>query len=106
MKYKVTWETDGETVQLPKIVDVPSAVDDDDVAEYLSEEYGWLVNTLEPYKDVVLQLSGNNLLIAQHAFRLEVKYLEDKIKKAKFDYQATTYRMQLNRVHDMLKALD
>ena len=46
MKYRVDWVTDGETVALPKIVDVPDGVKADDVADWLSDNYGWCVNSL------------------------------------------------------------
>ena len=41
MRWRVLWETDGENPDLPTVVDVPSDVDD--VDEYLSEKYGYLV---------------------------------------------------------------
>lgn len=50
MKYrtfKVDWETDGENVDLPQTVKVSKEVDDNEVADVLSDEYGWLVSSLE-----------------------------------------------------------
>ena len=46
MKIKnITWETDGEEVDLPKEVDLPNGIepDDDAINNYLSDTYGWLV---------------------------------------------------------------
>lgn len=43
MRVEVTWDTDGEDVALPTFVTVPTDVDDDDVSEWLSDRYGWLV---------------------------------------------------------------
>ena len=43
MKFKVDWETDGEEVRLPSVVEVPDDISLDDVADWLSDEYGWLV---------------------------------------------------------------
>lgn len=46
-KMKVTdidWETDGEVVDLPSEVDVDDNMSDDEIADYLSDTYGWLVN--------------------------------------------------------------
>jgi len=41
----ISWDTDGETVSLPTTVKVPSSVhDEDDICDYLSDEYGWCVN--------------------------------------------------------------
>lgn len=39
----VTWDTDGEEVLLPEIVSLPPGMEDADVAEWLSQKYGWLV---------------------------------------------------------------
>lgn len=47
MKIKnITWETDGEEVDLPTEVDLPNGIepdDDDAINNYLSDTYGWLV---------------------------------------------------------------
>ena len=53
MLYKVIWETDGEEVDLPEIVDVPTFWEGstdpiDDPADWLSDEFGWLVADLWP----------------------------------------------------------
>ena len=61
--YSIDWETDGETVELPNEVAIPAEeiVDECDIrqidsrigaydpviADYLSDEYGWLVNGFE-----------------------------------------------------------
>ena len=42
----ICWETDGEEVDLPKAVELPSNIDvhdDDAICNYLSDTYGWLV---------------------------------------------------------------
>lgn len=40
----VEWDTDGEDVEdLPKIIAVPNEIEDDDVADWLSDHYGWCV---------------------------------------------------------------
>ena len=41
----IKWETDGEVVDLPKEVEVDDDLDEDDIADYLSDEYGWLVES-------------------------------------------------------------
>jgi hypothetical protein len=42
---KVDWDTDGEDLGLPTEVLVPNFVPDDDVADYLSDIYGFCVNS-------------------------------------------------------------
>ena len=41
----IKWETDGEVVNLPTEVEVPNGLDDDRIADYLSDNYGWLVDS-------------------------------------------------------------
>ena len=47
VKFKVTWETDGENIDLPSEVFVPNDIKIEDVADYLSNAYGWLVSELK-----------------------------------------------------------
>ena len=42
--YNIIWETDGLDVRLPKEIDLPNNFDEDRIADYLSDEYGFLVN--------------------------------------------------------------
>jgi len=45
---RVYWDTDGEVIEdLPTEVRVPSEVDEDGVADWLSDEYGWCVEYWE-----------------------------------------------------------
>lgn len=41
---EIDWETDGEDVDLPTTMDVPSDLEEDEIADYLSNQKGWLVN--------------------------------------------------------------
>lgn len=41
----IVWETDGYEVDLPKEVEVEDGMDDDAIADYLSDTYGWLVSS-------------------------------------------------------------
>jgi len=41
---QIDWETDGVEVELPTAVTVPSDLEEDEIADYLSDQYGWLVN--------------------------------------------------------------
>jgi len=49
--YNIKWETDGQKVSLPKSVVIPNEVmaEDDEVAvaNYLSDQYGFLVISLD-----------------------------------------------------------
>lgn len=40
----VDWDTDGEDVGLPKKVVIPASIPEEEVADYLSNEYGFCVN--------------------------------------------------------------
>ena len=39
----IKWVTDGEVVDLPTEVEVEDGMSDDEIADYLSDTYGWLV---------------------------------------------------------------
>lgn len=43
---KVDWCVDNESdlADLPEVVEVPFDMDDDDISDWLSDEYGFLVN--------------------------------------------------------------
>lgn len=41
----IKWETDGVDVELPKEVEVDDNMSDDEIADYLSDTYGWLVDS-------------------------------------------------------------
>ena len=41
----IKWETDGEVIDLPSEVEVNDGMSDDEIANYLSDTYGWLVNS-------------------------------------------------------------
>ena len=63
----IDWDTDGEDVDLPTRVKLPAGIDDEDVADYLSDTYGWLVNGCyiednlnEAIEDDDLQLDSTN----------------------------------------------
>ena len=40
----IKWVTDGEVVELPAEVEVNDGLSDDEIADYLSDTYGWLVD--------------------------------------------------------------
>ena len=42
----IVWDTDGENVNLPDTVDVPAIIEDEAVADYLSDIYGWCISSL------------------------------------------------------------
>ena len=39
----VTWDTDGETMDLPVTVRLSIDIEDDDISDALSDQYGWCV---------------------------------------------------------------
>jgi hypothetical protein len=48
--YDINWDTDGDIIpedgegnELPRTVMVPSDLEEDEIADYLSDKYGWLV---------------------------------------------------------------
>lgn len=41
----IKWETDGEGRNLPTEVEVDDNMSDDEIADYLSDTYGWLVDS-------------------------------------------------------------
>jgi hypothetical protein len=43
----IKWATDGEDVQLPSEMEIPSNIEEDEVTDYLSDETGWLVESYE-----------------------------------------------------------
>ena len=44
-KVIVNWETDNQKVDLPKEVEIPDDIKEEDISDYLSDKYGWLVNS-------------------------------------------------------------
>lgn len=61
----IQWETDGETVELPNAVDIPADIKPENVADYLSDKYGWLVVSFqiegeppEDHRDAALDNQG------------------------------------------------
>ncbi len=50
----IQWETDDENVDLPTEVDLPIDLeedDDDEITDYLSDEYDYLVNSYDILTD-------------------------------------------------------
>jgi hypothetical protein len=48
MKVYPIWETDGMSIDeigLPTEVDVPNNIEENEIADYLSDEYGYLVES-------------------------------------------------------------
>ena len=46
-KVAVVWDTDGENVELPKLVEIPEYIKKGNynIADYLSSNYGWCVDS-------------------------------------------------------------
>ena len=50
MIVKINWDTDGENpdaLGLPESVDVPDEIAEEDISDWLSDEYGFCVDSLE-----------------------------------------------------------
>ena len=43
--FNIEWETDGYEVELPNSVILPNGIEELDIADYLSDEYGYLVES-------------------------------------------------------------
>lgn len=44
----IIWATDGEEcLELPSTVTINSEISEEDIADYLSDTYGWLVESFE-----------------------------------------------------------
>ena len=43
----IKWETDGYDVELPNEVQIPNGIGEDEVTDYLSDTFGWLINSYE-----------------------------------------------------------
>ena len=41
----IVWDTDGENVELPTEVEIPNDIEEDEIADYLSDEYGWCIES-------------------------------------------------------------
>lgn len=49
MRVFVAWDTDGEDiVGLPNPAEVPNDIEEDEIADWLSDEYGWCVKSWLP----------------------------------------------------------
>jgi hypothetical protein len=55
--YGIVWETDNQEVDLPSEVDVPNDLGEFEIADYLSDEYGWLVQSFEikTFEDLTIE---------------------------------------------------
>lgn len=47
--YNIKWVTDGYDVHLPIEVDVPNTLTDLEIADFLSDEYGYLVESFNVF---------------------------------------------------------
>ncbi len=55
---EINWCKDGADVELPKAVVIPYDVEEDDIADYLSDRFGFLVNSFAI--DYESELNPNN----------------------------------------------
>lgn len=65
----IIWETDGYEIDLPTEVEVEDGLDDDAIADFLSDTYGWLVIAFS------LPMTDNEI----DTFGEYVNYVEGKV---------------------------
>jgi hypothetical protein len=100
----IKWETDGQNVQLPTEIEIPSHIsadDEDAITDYLSDETGWLVisydieDTEEKpyalYSDTVCISEHNTLEEAEEAFDDEIRANPDNEAKVLSADETITY---------------
>jgi hypothetical protein len=49
--YEICWDVDDDNVDLPSEVKIPENIDDDDIADYLSDEFGFCVRDYSVEED-------------------------------------------------------
>ena len=58
----IKWDTDNEVIDLPTEVNIPEGYDEDEVADYLSDEYGFCVFSFDIDDDEKMRnFIGNEL---------------------------------------------
>ena len=87
----IKWETDGQDVDLPEEVELPDEIDVDaigEVEDYLSDEYGYLVNSFNieydneedcspEYLDFIERLDLNENMTCDEIFGKVFEHLDD-----------------------------
>lgn len=87
----IEWETDGQDVDLPVEVELPDEIDVDaigEVEDYLSDEYGYLVNSFDieyddgeeydpEYLDIIERLDLNEDMTCDEIFDKVFQVLDD-----------------------------
>ena len=82
----IKWETDGQNVQLPSEIEIPSHIsadDEDAITDYLSDETGWLVISydIEDTEEKPYALYSDAECISEHTtFEEAEKAFNDEIK--------------------------
>ena len=76
---KIEWETDGEDVDLPTVVTVPRGLKEEEIADWISDKYGWLVssitllnaeNIVNPYIKLAEGIGGKFVVINDRGFNI------------------------------------
>jgi hypothetical protein len=87
----IEWETDGQDVDLPVDVELPDGIDVESIGEvedYLSDEYGYLVNSFDienededeydpDYLDIIEELDLNENMSCDEIFEKVFEYLDN-----------------------------
>ncbi len=88
----IKWATDGEDVQLPNEMVIPSNIDEDMVTDYLSDETGWLVESYDIVKDRYEVYDSNDEVIKSY------DDLQDAQIAAEYDNAKFILDIQENKV--------
>ena len=68
----IQWETDGEPcVDLPDEMQIPDHIRHDGIADYLSDETGWLVNGF--------QIQADEHILSQRFLHDAVQFVDDRL---------------------------
>jgi len=52
IKVSVDWDTDDQDIDLPEIVEIPFNIPEEEIADWLSDKYGWCVNCFVVNEDI------------------------------------------------------
>ena len=94
MKVKVGWETDNEQVELPNIVEVPENIELDYIADWLSDNYGWLVKGFTIIEEI--EVDKNNVYCDICSNEIATEKVYCKICKEKHNLCSMCYEMGHN----------
>jgi hypothetical protein len=105
--YNIKWETDGNIVDLPNEVYIPTEIDDDCITDYLSDEYGYLIESYElsynlnvgdkvKWHDIAIDDFGEDIEVQESRIYEVVKIINDDVVMIADEYsEAEVYISEL-----------